>query len=234
MVENNNKSRLFLAEMQNHDFLWFSSFEISKTSMTSAVLHNYGLTYAINHFSYGFFRGCSPRYEEDLALMDSYATPALPLSILRKTKFTQNAINSKTLKTEAAPGKNSPALGWRIVIDPTWSKSDLSSGFKFYVFADESFRPPGIIRLGKKGCPVRIKWTEFTSTRKVFRKEATIPTHAVNPLDVSGKVISCSPTIIPPHMLFERAEIENDWFIFHDHHIVHVPARIINNINNAD
>jgi len=227
--------RLLSAEMYNHDFLWFSSFEISKTAVTATILHNYALTYAVNGFSHGTYVGCSPRYKEDLALMSSYATPALPLGHPKSTRFTQNAINSKTLRTDDAPGgKNSPALGWRIALDPTWSIPDFPTGFKFYLFADAKFAPPPVVRLGKKGCPVRIKWTEICEAEPVYCDSPVVPSHAVNPLDVRGKIVSCSPIAIPPHLVFQRAEIEKDWFIFKDEHIVHVPARMFVETSNAN
>ena len=38
--------RLFAGRLYNHDYLWFSSTEISKVSTTLPVIHNYALTYA--------------------------------------------------------------------------------------------------------------------------------------------------------------------------------------------
>ncbi|MBY0552133.1 MAG: type I-D CRISPR-associated protein Cas5/Csc1 [Candidatus Obscuribacterales bacterium] len=228
------KLRLLSAEMHNHDFLWFSSFEISKTSTTAPILHNYALTYAVNGFSHGTYSGCVPRYKEDLALMSSYATPALPRTQPKSTRFTQNAINSFTLRTDDAPGgRNSPALGWRVVLDPTWRGKDSLTGFQFYLFADEDFVPPSVVRLGKKGCPIRISWSEIDTGEPVFCKSPVIPSHAVNPLDVTGKIVSCSPVPIPPHLVFRQAEIQDDWFLFKDGHRVHVPARLIERVTNA-
>ncbi|MBX9685301.1 MAG: type I-D CRISPR-associated protein Cas5/Csc1 [Candidatus Obscuribacterales bacterium] len=234
MAKPSKKLRVLVGEMHNHDFLWFSSFEISKTATTAPILHNYALTYAVNGFSHGTYRGCSPRYKEDLALMSSYATPALPLGQAKSTRFTQNAINSKTLRTDDAPGgKNSPALGWRIALDPTWTGTDVETGFKFYLFAEDSFKPASVIRLGKKGCPIRIQWTEIAGAEAIFCENPVVPSHAVNPLDVAGNIVSCSPLAIPPHLVFQRAEIENDWFIFNNKHKIHVPSRWLDRVANA-
>lgn len=218
------KVRVLEAEMSNHDFLWFSSFEIGKTSTTSTLLHNYALTYAVNGFSYGFFSGCVPRYSEDLDQMSSYATAALPRRQLECTRFTQNAINSVTLRTEAPSGKNSPALGWRIVLNPSIESEEL---FRFYLFAEEQFVPPSVVRLGKKGCPIRIKWTQLANMNPVYSKTPIVPSHAVNPLDITGKVLSCTPVSIPPHLIFGQAEIAEDWFILSDSHRVHIPTRVL-------
>ena len=68
--------RVFAGRLHNHDFLWFSSFEISKTAATFPLLHNYALSYALSGYSFGVFEGHAPRYAEDLSAMSAYATPA--------------------------------------------------------------------------------------------------------------------------------------------------------------
>src|SRR5579859_1996656 len=135
--------RLFAGRLYNHDYLWFSSIEISKTASTVPLIHNYALTYAITGYSYSLYTRRAPQYAEDLARMPAYATPAQGRSQVSYTRFTQNAINSRTLRTDDAPrGSNSPALGWRLVIDPAWRSTLTTSedeGFGFYLFARDSF-----------------------------------------------------------------------------------------------
>jgi CRISPR-associated protein Csc1 len=222
--------RLYAGRLYNHDYLWFSSFEISKTAATLPLIHNYALSYALCGYSYGIYTGNRPRYAEDLNVMQAYATPARPQALSARTRITQNAVNSRTLRTDDAPrGSNSPALGWRLVLDPVWHNDteagDLS-GFSFYLFARASFRPPSVVRLGKKGCPVRLDWEEITGAVAIFADNAVRPTHAVNPLDVQGEIISYEPLPIPPHLIFRRAEIQKDWFVFAGEHRVHVPRRM--------
>lgn len=70
--------RLYAGRLYHHDFLWFSSFEISKTAATFPLIHNYALSYAVSGYSHGVYRGSTPRYAEDLNAMPAYATPARP------------------------------------------------------------------------------------------------------------------------------------------------------------
>lgn len=221
---------LYAGSLYNHDYLWFSSFEISKTAATLPLIHNYALSYAISGYSYGVYVGNTPRYDEDLNAMPAYATPARPQGSVASTRFTQNAVNSRSLRTDDAPrGSNSPSLGWRLVLDPIWRSAASDStipGFTFYLFARDSFSPPGVIRLGKKGCPVRLEWEEIAPAVAVLTDRPVRPTHAVNPLDVQGEILSYDPLLIPPHLIFRVVEIRNDWFVFSGEHKVHVPRRL--------
>lgn len=221
--------RLYAGRLYNHDYLWFSSFEISKTAATLPLIHNYALSYALSGYSYGLYVGSTPRYADDLNAMQAYATPARPQAPSPRTRLTQNAVNSLTLRTDDAPrGSNSPALGWRLVLDPVWHNAagaDDLPGFSFYLFARSSFRPPAVVRLGKKGCPVRLDWQEITGAVAIFTDKTIRPTHAVNPLDVQGKIVAYDPLPIPPHLIFRVAEIQKDWFVFAGEHRVHVPRR---------
>lgn len=222
---------LYAGRLYNHDYLWFSSFEISKTAATLPLIHNYALSYALSGYSYGVYYGNTPRYAEDLSAMPAYATPARPEGSVARTRFTQNAVNSRTLRTDDAPrGSNSPAFGWRLVLDPVWRAAGDAGGqqgFSFYLFGRNPFRPPAVVRLGKKGCPVRLQWEELAPAVAVFISEPTRPTHAVNPLDVQGAIVSYEPLAIPPHMVFRVAELSSDWFVFSGEHRVHVPRRLI-------
>lgn len=219
---------LYAGRLFNHDYLWFSSREISKNAATIPILHNYALSYAISGFSYGVYRGSAPRYLEDLNAMPVYATPAEGRGGIAVTRFTQTAINSRTLRTDDGPdGINTPNLGWRTVINPSWTAEHQDSGFAFYLFARQSFAPPGVIRLGKKGCPVRLNWDEIP-VPVAIRKEGTMrPTHPVNPLDVQGTIISYQPVAIPPHWLMAAVEIAGDWFVVAGEHQILVPKRIV-------
>ena len=64
---NSRGIRLYSARLYNHDYLWFSSFEISKMAGTAPAIHSYALSYAISSYSYGVYSGGGPRYEEDLS-----------------------------------------------------------------------------------------------------------------------------------------------------------------------
>lgn len=222
--------RLYAGRLYNHDYLWFSSSEISKTAATYPLIHNYALSYAISGYSHAVYVGNAPRYAEDLDAMPAYATPAQPGGGVARTRFTQNAVNSRSLRTDDAPrGSNSPALGWRLVLDPVWRSGGAEAdapGFAFYLFAREPWRVPAVVRLGKKGCPVRLQWNEIAPAVATLTDLPVRPTHAVNPLDVQGEIVSYEPVSIPPHLIFRVADIRNDWFVFSGEHRVHLPRRI--------
>lgn len=220
--------RLFFCRLFNHDYLWFSSYEVSKVSSTYPVIHNYALSYSLADFSYGIYRGSTPRYEEDLAGFPLYATPAYREEY-DKSRLTYNAVNSLTLRTDDAPrGINSPGIGWRVYLNPSWEKETHSrNSFKCYVFTFDGSVPRGVTRLGKKGAAMRIIWEEITKPQAVFWDKAIRPSHPVNPLDIAGKVDKYDPIMLPPHMLFRTAEIKEDWFCVKEGHRVHIPLRVI-------
>jgi len=221
--------RLFACRLYNHDYLWFSSYEISKLSTTLPLIHNYALTYSLGDFSYGISKESSPQYEEDMARISLYATPALS-TFWSRTRITYNAINERTMGTNRPGGINSPDIGWRNYVDPVYAIFDRAVqelGFDCYLFTFSGQVPKGVTRLGKKGAAVRVRWKEIERAIAVFREELVRPTHPLNPLDLSGQVNSYEPISIPPHLLLRTAEVRNDWFIFAGSHRVHVPKRVI-------
>jgi len=222
--------RLFACRLFNHDYLWFSSHEISKQSTTLPVIHNYALCYSLGGVSHGVSWDSTPRYEADLARLQLYATPAMATSWSR-TRITYNAVNSRTLRTDDAPrGVNSPDLGWRNYIDPVYPtnrREEESLGFACYVFTFDGSVPKGVVRLGKKGAAVRVRCEEILNPVAVFRNEAVRPSHPLNPLDVQGEIGAFDPVYIPPHLLLRLAEVRDDWFVFARGHLVHVPRRVV-------
>lgn len=221
---------LFACRLYNHDYLWFSSYEISKLSTALPVLHNYALTYSLGDFSYGISWETAPRYEEDLNRIPLYTTPALAV-FWSRTRITYNAVNTLSLRTDDAPrGINSPDLGWRNYIDPVYPANDRAAqqlGFACYVFTFNRQHPKGVTRLGKKGAVMRIRCEEIERPLAIFRADSVRPTHPLNPLDISGQVESYEPVSIPPHLLLRSAEVRDDWFIFSGPHRVHVPKKVI-------
>jgi len=221
---------LFACRLYNHDYLWFSSYEISKLSAAWPLIHNYALTYSLGDFSYGISTEAGPRYEEDLAQIPVYATPAVATQWSR-TRITYNAVNTRSLRTDDAPrGINSPDLGWRDYIDPVFAVGDGlkgSLGFSCYLFTFDRSRPKGVTRLGKKGAAIRICWEEIHDPLAIFRDEPVRPTHPVNPLDISGSAEAYDPVSIPPHLILRTAAICDDWFVFAGPHRVHVPRRVL-------
>ena len=227
--------RVFAGVFENHDYLWFSSFEISKLAATYPVIHNYALSYALSQYSHAFAQNSRPEYEDDLLRMPLYTTPARATHRPTFVRLTQNAINSKTERTDDAPrGVNTPNIGWRGVLEPMLisvpSTLDRGgkppAGYEFYAFARRDYEPPAVVRLGKKGCAIRVSWSEVSVENMQFVSDAIEASHAVNPLDVAGEIASYEPVMIPPHLLLGRAQIRNDWFIRSGRHTIHVQKRL--------
>jgi len=228
--------RVFAGRLYNHDYLWFSSNEISKVSTTQPVLHNYALCYALSQRSYRVYVGSVPRYVEDpdgeFGAMPLYATPAHAVEVSRTT-ITFNAVDTLTQTTGDSKTLNTPNLGKRVYLDPLWERMDDArprKGYEFYVFTFDGYHPPSVVRLGKKGAPVRLRWEEIPAPVAIFREEQQRPTHLINPLDVSGRVVSYDPVTIPPHLLLRTATLAEDWWVFRDRHAVHVPKRVLERI----
>lgn len=225
--------RVFVGRLYNHDYLWFSSNEISKVSTTQPVIHNYALCYALSHRSYGVCVGSTPKYVEDpdgeFGAMPLYATPAYTESMSRTT-ITFNAVDTRTLTTGDSKTMNTPNLGKRVYLDPIWEHRDTerpSKGYQFYVFVFGSYSLPGVIRIGKKGASARMWWKEISQPLALFREKQQRPTHLVNPLDINGRLISYDPVIIPPHLLFRTPTLAEDWWVFSEGHAIHVPKRVL-------
>ena len=225
--------RLFYAVLEAHDFLWFSSYDVSTVSSTEAVVHNYALSYALSRFERGVVLAQKPSYEEDLAQMPFYATPADLLlrgnPFAGKVKQTWNALDTRTQQTQDPDFKkrNTPMIGTRIVIAPM-------TKFFFYVFTLNGERPPGAIRLGKKRAPCRVHYDEITKAVARYNDRTFTPSHLINPLDVRGDVEIFNPINIPPHLLLRNARLRNDHVVTHRekhaYHTIHMPQRILKEI----
>ncbi|WP_169734737.1 type I-D CRISPR-associated protein Cas5/Csc1 [Desulfitibacter alkalitolerans] len=221
--------RLFYGRLYNHDYLWFSSSEIAQVSNTWPLLHNYALTYALSQYSYGIYLGTAPQYEHDLKVMPVYATPAINTRV-KRVEVTLNAMDDLTLRTDTGGKINTPSLAKRIVISPQVAKTKghrrETFGYSFYCFTLTDYKLPGTFRLGKKGCSVRVYWEEIGGAEAYFIKNPVIPDHPVNPLDIYGSIIWYEPTIMPPHMIFRRVQIQNDYFISVGKNMILFPKRL--------
>jgi CRISPR-associated protein Csc1 len=221
--------RVFAGQLYNHDYLWFSSSEISKTSVTLPYLHNYALSYALSQFERSSFLGSTPTYAADLDLMPLYATPA-GASNVETTLVTFNALDSITMRTDVKPNVNTPDLGKRRYLNPVYEDRNVSKperGYTFYAFTYGKELPRSVFRLGKKGCSVRVQWTEIEWAKAEWIDEPVRPSHPVNPLDVSGKIIRFDPIMLPPHLLMRVADISGDWFVRRGPHTIHIPKRVV-------
>ncbi|MBM3150545.1 MAG: type I-D CRISPR-associated protein Cas5/Csc1, partial [Chloroflexi bacterium] len=207
--------RLLYGRLYNHDYLWFSANEISGVSMSLPVLHNYALCYALWDHFYAAGMGSTPQYQQDLAGMSLYAT-AGEAAEAGRARITYNALDDRTLRTDTGPEANTPKLGSRVYLNPVYEGRDRPTpqqGYVFYAFTRDDFHLPGTTRLGKKRCPVRIRWEELARPLARLEEQAK-PTHLLNPLDLSpcAKVVGFDVVSIPPHLLLRNATIANDWF----------------------
>lgn len=225
--------RLFHGRLYNHDYLWFSSNEISRVSTTQPFVHNYALCYALSLRSYGVYAGSSPCYVDDpdgeFNAMPVYATPARAAHVERTT-LTFNAVNDLSLTTGESGSLNTPTLGKRVCINLQWEPLEATRprrGYECYIFTFDNYTLPGAFRLGKKGAPVRARWQEITNPIAAFHASAMHPSHAVNPLDVSGRRETFDIIFMPPHTIMRDGTIADDWFVQSGHHCVHVPRRVL-------
>jgi CRISPR type I-D-associated protein Csc1 len=218
--------RTHLVVARLDDYLWFASHEWGNDNETAPVLHGYALSFALSGRDRVIAVGGVPSYDEDLAGIDIYCTPARLLVEQRASGrrglfavFTFNSIDNPTQLTQAMrrEGSNDPKFGKRQVLLP-------GLRFEFVTFSRRDAVLPRVFRLGKKRSPVVVEQATAIEG-KPFHGAAT-PDHAVNPRDVSGRVMSCIPRVIPPHLVYERATIEEDDFLRSERTVVHIPERV--------
>lgn len=209
------------------DFLWYASHEWGGDNETAPVLHNYALSFALSRTDRIASSDGLPRYDEHLEPLDVYCTPGRIVAgsgARLRTVLTFNSVDNPTQLTQAmrlGEKCNDPKFGKRTVLVP-------GVRFEFVAFTRRGFALPRIFRLGKKLSPVVREQTEEV-VGDVFEQEGDselVPTHAINPLDVSGTVSHAVPRIIPPHMVYERAGIRSDAFVRSGRHVVHLPKRV--------
>jgi CRISPR type I-D-associated protein Csc1 len=210
-----------------HDYLWFSSTESAQVSTTFAILHGYALTFSLSQRSWA----CAPPnpvYERDLAPCPYYAVPAA-WADARRVRITQNALDDRTHRTDSGKG-NTPSLSYRVCVAPDPRVLRPEAGFRVFAFAFAGEGPPpGVTRLGKKGCAMRWRWTEVMDPVARLVVEPFRPSHPVNPLDLSQDdgVVSYQPVALPPHLLYQLAELRNEPVVQFDREMVHVPTRVL-------
>ncbi len=217
--------RAFDVILRLDDYLWFSSHEWGNNNETTALVHNYALSFALSGGDRILAFGGTPDYEGDLATLDVYCSPARLLAdqSIRQLRavFTFNSIDGPTQRTQAlriGEKVNDPKFGKRQVLYP-------GLRFHFVAFTRNAFDLPRVFRLGKKRSPVvietikEIRGNTFEGTEQ--------PNHAVNPLDVAGVVEDCIMHLMPPHMIYEEATIAGDHFLRAGADAFHIPKRVM-------
>ncbi len=222
--------QVYAATLQPHDFFWFSSYEAVGISSSEGVIHNYALTYALNRFERVIAWDVMPQYEAEIEQMVLYCTPARSREVAR-VGITYNAVDEQSLRTDAEQNINTPMLGQRRVVVPFLRRGLRAEPvqFFFYLFAPQGTQLPRVMRIGKKRAIAVLSYRLLTG--RLVRRTA-VPTHLVNPLDIAGTVQAFWPISIPPNLLLDQAEIEDDWFLVAGRDVVHVPRRIIERSSN--
>ena len=219
--------RLYAGWGMPHDYLWFSSTESAQVSTTFALLHGYALTLSLSQRSWACAPD-APDYERDLAPCAYYALPAAWTDASR-VRITQNALDDRTHRTDSGKG-NTPSLSFRVCVAPAPRALRPNAGFRVFTFAfGGEGPPPGVTRIGKKGCAMRWRWAEVADPIARVATEPFRPSHPVNPLDLSrdDSAVSCQPVSLPPHMLYQLAELRNEPVVRFDRDTVHVPAPVL-------
>jgi CRISPR-associated protein Csc1 len=211
------------------DYLWFASSDISAVSTTENVIHNYALAYALNRYDRAFVTQTAPTYDEDLAEMDIYPSPATAPRA-KRTSLTFNAIDTATYQTESPElGKRlTPKIGVRRVLNPTISEE---RAFRFYAFVRDGSHLPRVIRLGKKRSPAHLVAHQVSASKCHLNEDEVEISHVVNPLDSRGKPVTYSVVSIPPHLLLENATLRGVWSLRDEMRQVLVPNRVIDWVN---
>jgi CRISPR type I-D-associated protein Csc1 len=174
-----------------------------------------------------------------MAEFKCYATPAMSIGS-RRQSFVYNAIDDMWQTTGRAEIKvNSPDFGSKTVVVPEYANlkdKEKLTKFSFYLFTWDDFKPPSVIRLGKKNAAARIFWEELKNPVGLFFENEICPGHPVNPFDISGETIRGDIVKIPPHSFYRSVTICNDWFIISKYsqfkkHIIQIPKNISSKFN---
>jgi len=214
------------------DYLWFASSDISAVSTTEGVIHNYALAYALNRYDRAFVDQEAPTYEEDLARMDIYPTPARA-AVINRTSLTFNAIDSVTQQTES-PGlgkRLTPKIGVRRVINPTLTRQ---RAFEFYAFVRDAAVLPRVIRIGKKRSPGHLKTRLLEQPLATLVDGDVVLGHVLNPLDTDADLVQYSVISIPPHLLLAEATVRQAWVLRDGQQAVLVPDHVLDWVRSRD
>ncbi|MDV3000650.1 MAG: hypothetical protein N5P05_002256 [Chroococcopsis gigantea SAG 12.99] len=202
---------IYRCRVELHDSLYFATREIGRLYETEAILHNYGLCYAlglVTEDSYRYF--CSeqiPRYEEHLTPLNErgiYVTPADSIthkSILNTWKYANNNYHTEMEKTQ----KNFPSFGRNKEIAP-------ESIFECFILSKNTIRLPRWIRLGKWASKAEMTLERIDGGR--VREGVFTCHHPLNPLDVmfGNQVMAYDVINMPPVSLIRNVTIRGSYF----------------------
>jgi CRISPR type I-D-associated protein Csc1 len=212
--------RLFRITLYPHDPLWFSSVEFGGQVFTEPIIHPYALTFALGNTGRVSGRPNGPNYEEDLP-SNLYCLAAEGVG-LERIRLSYNAVDEVTNRTDTRMDLNTPRVGSRLYIRPSWEV-----GYHAFLFTQDGSVPRRVVRLGKKGAAVRVDWEEIPGFTPRLVSQPAEATHLVSPLDIQGELRSFVPVRMSPHLMVRHATITNDWFVFSGEHRIHIPRRVM-------
>ncbi|MFQ6119126.1 MAG: type I-D CRISPR-associated protein Cas5/Csc1 [Methanosarcinales archaeon] len=229
--------KVFYCVLEPHDFLFFSSYDQSKLGITETRIHDIALTYAMNYKGRALDTEKIPKYEEDLANMNIYVTPARLISKIdpETVEMTYNAVDDASISTESIKEWtkrdqtfNIPSSGSYIKLAPNSfpiSSRYAKNKFEFYAFTMDNNKPRSVIRIGKKGCIARIISKELSyEVRTATKDNPIVPTHLINPLAIDTSKVELQKfhaIRIPPCSLIDHAQISGEFMYAKEKDISH-------------
>lgn len=202
----------YQCKIELHDSLYYATREIGRLYETEAILHNYGLCYAlglVESDSYRYF--CAeqiPQYQEHLMPLNErgiYVTPARPMahtSVLNTWKYANNNYHVEMEKTQ----KNIPSFGRTKEIAP-------ESVFECFIISENPLRLPKWIRLGKWMSKAQVTIQELPKFKK-HQQDIFTCSYPLNPLDVMflNQVISYDVINMPPVSLICHVTMRGEYY----------------------
>jgi CRISPR-associated protein Csc1 len=216
---------IYRCQIELHDSLYYATREIGRLYETEAILHNYGLCYAlglVNSDTYCYF--CPeqiPQYEQHLIPLNEqgiYVTPARTInhtSILNTWKYANNNYHVEMEKTQ----KNIPTFGRAKEIAP-------ESVFECFIIAQNSLNIPRWIRLGKWMSKAEVNVKELVKPK--IKDDLFICPHPLNPLDVmfTNQVMSYDVINMPPVSLIRNVTMRGQYYYSDEFREVKIPVNM--------
>jgi CRISPR type I-D-associated protein Csc1 len=208
---------LFRVILEVQDFYFFASFDY-KIGLTQDAIHNYSLMYALWNKA-RFASRNTPHYLEDLPSMQYYATPARPIGSPdlkrwrnhRPTHFDRVRVTYNSLTEISASKMEQVTIN--IPLISSYYKFPPLTNYEFYLLSPHE--PKGLIRIGKKLSPARLKVTKLDNFTIRHEKYKHRPDHFVNMSDIPKGTKFLEGTIMYgfPTPLVANAVLESDYYI---------------------
>jgi CRISPR type I-D-associated protein Csc1 len=195
---------VYLAKLETHDFFFFVTREL-KLGVTERYINNTALLYALNNLSEvnRVLSDNRPHYEEDWRKFSIYATPARIQEFKEAVKISYNSVDESIIfKMEDEGVKRTfPKYG-------AYHRFPPKTEFIFYTIGGKG---PGVVRVGKKSCPCRVRYKKLKI--EAINKGKFRATHPVNPRHMPADlfIIDGLEVPIPPIRIFDNVLAEGEY-----------------------